>query len=385
MNLKNFWMVILALMILDFVPFDRNPGLRICIAQDSDTSEIDMNKARILLRRMRQGESLNAEERAYLDRARAARNNRNQGGEAQVEILHGDSIGFKPLIEMTDDDSYLGQEGGLYGEGRNEPPADHHNAALDEIARIEQLDGNGRPDEKGKVVFISISMSNATQEFSRFKQLADADTRKSPDVTIVDCAQGGQAMREWANPDARPWNEADRRLRAAGVSPAQVQVAWIKLANKVPTGTLQQHGEQLQRDATAVIQNAKRRYPNLRVVYLSSRIYAGYATANLNPEPYAYESAFAVRWLIRDQIAGTEVLNYDARRGAVVAPLLLWGPYLWADGMTARKSDGLRYERRDLANDGTHPSPSGREKVARLILDFFTSDPLSRSWFQKKD
>ena len=52
---------------------------------------------------------------------------------------------------------------------------------------------------------VSISMSNATQEFSVFKQLADADPAKSPRVKVVDCAQGGQAMAQWATPDARPW------------------------------------------------------------------------------------------------------------------------------------------------------------------------------------
>ena len=42
-----------------------------------------------------------------------------------------------------------------------------------------------------------------------------------------------------------------------------------------------------------ILNMAKERYPNLRVAYLSSRIYAGYATTPLNPEPYAYESAFS--------------------------------------------------------------------------------------------
>ena len=46
----------------------------------------------------------------------------------------------------------------------------------------------------------------------------------------------------------------------------------------------------------------KKRYPNVKIVYLSSRIYAGYATTGLNPEPHAFESAFSVRWLVQDQI-----------------------------------------------------------------------------------
>jgi anti-anti-sigma regulatory factor len=236
-------------------------------------------------------------------------------------------------------------------------------------------------EKDGKIGFVSISMSNATQEFSRFKQLADADTQKAPHLVIVDCAQGGQAMAEWVDPDARPWKEADRRIASARFSAKQVQVAWIKLANKGPQGDLGEHGRKLQTDTLAVIQNAKARFPNLQIAYLSSRIYGGYATSRLNPEPYAYESAFAVRWLIQDQIKGEPGLNLDSEKGRVESPLLLWGPYLWADGTTPRASDHLVYTREDLADDGTHPSEKGREKVARLMLEFFKSDELTRPWF----
>jgi hypothetical protein len=65
----------------------------------------------------------------------------------------------------------------------------------------------------------------------------------------------------------------------------------------------------------------------------------------------------------------------------VKVPLLLWGPYLWADGVQGRKADGLRWERVDLAGDGTHPSDSGQRKVATLLLKFFKTDPTAKRWF----
>jgi hypothetical protein len=190
-------------------------------------------------------------------------------------------------------------------------------------------------------------------------------------------------MAEWAGPDMPSWREADRRIASAGVSPLQVQAAWIKLANKLPGGDLEVHGKKLQADTQAVIQNAKARFPNLQVAYLSSRIYGGHSAGALNPEPYAYESGFVVRWLIQDQIKGNPALNYDANRGEVKAPVLLWGAYLWADGVTPRKSDGLTWPREDLAGDGTHPSQTGREKVARLLLDFFKTDETAKPWFAR--
>jgi hypothetical protein len=178
-----------------------------------------------------------------------------------------------------------------------------------------------------------------------------------------------------------PWDVAVERLEQAGVSPRQVQVAWIKLANPFPKGDLLEHGKELQDDSRVVVQRARDRFPNLRIVYLSSRIYAGHAggrSADLNPEPYAYEGAFVVRWLIQEQIKGERELNHDSARGPVKAPLLLWGPYLWADGITPRR-DGLVWLRTDLGD--VHPSESGKKKVAQQLLKFCQTDPYARPWY----
>ena len=37
-----------------------------------------------------------------------------------------------------------------------------------------------------------------------------------------------------------------------------------------------------------------------------------------------------------------------------------------------------------LGADGVHPSPAGRQKVARLLLDFLKTDDTARAWFVKK-
>jgi hypothetical protein len=293
------------------------------------------------------------------------------------------SVGIKPLTDMAEADMYKGEDGGLYGGGRNDPPPMLMALAKVETARVVPLDDQGKPSRDGKIGLVSLSMSNATMEYSAFKQLADADPDKSPNVAIVDCAQGGQAMAQWVDPRGRAWTEADRRLTSAHVRPEQVQVVWVKLANIRPTGTLQEHGKKLQKDTTALLQNAKQRFPNLRIAYLSGRIYGGWAVTPLNPEPYAHEGNLVVRWMIRDQMSGSPELNHDPAKGPVNAPLLLWGPYLWADGTIARKSDGLVWERQDLAADGTHPSQSGRRKVAEMLKKFFEGDPLARTWFVK--
>jgi hypothetical protein len=126
----------------------------------------------------------------------------------------------------------------------------------------------------------------------------------------------------------------------------------------------------------------KTRFPNLQMVYLLSRTYGGYAMTGLNPEPYAFESGFSVKWLIEEQLKGDKELNFDPKTGDVKAPWLTWGPYLWANG-TIKNADGLAYEQSDFANDGTHPSAAGQRKVAEHMLKFFKSEPTARPWFVK--
>jgi hypothetical protein len=63
-------------------------------------------------------------------------------------------------------------------------------------------------------------------------------------------------------------------------------------------------------------------------------------------------------------------------------PRLAWGPYLWADGVRAR-ADGLTWVRGDLGPDGTHPDTAGRQKVARMLLEFLKTEATARPWFLK--
>ena len=89
------------------------------------------------------------------------------------------TTGLRPLNEMSATDRYQGEEGGLYGAGSNEPSPELAAAAAEAAAAIVPRDRTGRPAANGKIGLVSISMSNATQEFSRFKQLADRDPQKS--------------------------------------------------------------------------------------------------------------------------------------------------------------------------------------------------------------
>ena len=169
--------------------------------------------------------------------------------------------------------------------------------------------------DAGKVVMISVGMSNTTIESQTFAKLLESQHDLNPKFQFVDCAQGGQVAIVTSRPQSKYWTVAEERLTAAGVTAKQVQVAWLKQANAAPVLSFLEEAKRLQGDLANTIKVMLDRYPNLKIVYLSSRIYAGFANVPLNPEPYAYESGFSVKWLIEDQINGKSDLKI-----AVAAP-----------------------------------------------------------------
>lgn len=317
----------------------------------------------------------------------------------------GTSVGFVPLDELGAG-LYLGQfAGGLYPDGANAPPPAHWLAGRARAEAIGPLDPSGAPDPEGAYVLLSIGMSNTTQEFCSgngalpctawsFMGQAAADARVvDSGLEIANGALGSQVAATWDEPDDPNYDRVrDTVLAPRGFSEAQVVVAWVKLANPTPTIWLPNENADAHRllgQLGDVVRTLRVRYPNLALAFLSTRIYAGYADTALNPEPFAYESAFAVKWLVEAQIeqmagapADPSAGDLDFGPSSPVAPWLGWGPYLWADGETPR-SDGLTWSCSDFQNDGTHPSSSGQAKVGTLLLDFFLSSPFTRPWFHE--
>ena len=283
--------------------------------------------------------------------------------------------------------------GGLYANGANQRPAAHEAAGL-RIAteEIQPLDTNGVPATNGSIVLLSSGMSNTTQEWAskgtnHFTAQALRDPSRNPRLTIIDGAIGGQDAPAWTNINSPNWSNVLSRIRSTGRTPVQVQVLWIKQAIAGESGALTNHALQLQGYLQTIIRNAKTLFPNLKICYLSSRTRCYVYGSGLNPEPFAYETAFAVKWLVEKQINGAPELNYDPANGPVAAPWLSWGPYLWTDGLRGR-SDGLLSvcnptpALSDLESDYTHPSANGHVlKVGHQLLAFFKTDPTATPWF----
>ena len=304
-------------------------------------------------------------------------------------------------IPLTDlgTGTYKGFEGGLYPNGSNTMPVTHAQRGVLASKSIQPLDALGRPSADGKYVLISIGMSNVSQEWCAqagnscnawtFSGKAAVDPAVNhTTLVILNGAAGGQTADLWDAPDETNYERVRTQVLApAGLTEAQVQVVWLGAVRRQPTVALP--------DANAdayillgwlgnVARALKIRYPNLRQVFVSSRTYAGFATTTLNPEPYAYETGFAFKWLVEGQIKQVDSGVIDPRAGDVGparTAWMAWGPYFWARDAAHPRSDGLFWVPADFEPDGTHESMLGEEKAGQMLLQFFTNSPHTSCWF----
>jgi hypothetical protein len=290
------------------------------------------------------------------------------------------SIGLIPLTDLGTG-QYKGQEGGLYAGGKNVPPPQHLKAGEKLAATIVPVDGHGNPAGTGKIVLLAIGFSNPSIEFPAFQKRVAGDADVNPNLVTVNGCVGSQAAHMIADPNANYWKTVGERLSAANVTPAQVEAVWLKEVNP-GANPWETAVKNLHDDEVKILHVLHNSFPNLKTTYVTSRSYGGYTELGGSPEPAAYETGFAVKSLVNDQITGSAELNYDPAKGPVVAPWIEWGPYIWTDGEKGRK-DGFVYLREDLREDGLHPSEKGAAKISAMMLQFFKTDPVTRGWFLK--
>jgi len=358
-----------------------------------------------------------------------------------LTVSHAPLASNIPIMDMTAGQTYMGFPGGLYESGNN-PPMDHHDP--DGIAfgtQIQPLDINGNPSANGAIAFISIGLSNTSLEFGGFVSYVADPSRSSqvnPRLAVLNGAKPGEAACSYVDPvlapidtcTIQPYTSGDKqnqydRIRdevlatasgapgvAAGcgttanpcLSEKQVQAVWVKEASPAPEGsgfstlcdpstsgcvndvttTEALHFEQqLGQTARAL----RVRYPNLKQVFLASRIYAGYIIIDKSPEPFAYEYGFSAKWVIQAQIdqirgQGTDPVAGDLNYNNGTTPWIAWGPYFWANGANPRK-DGLEWIRDTdyQTKDYQHPSQAGINKVDSLLFEFFTTSAYT-PWFR---
>lgn len=297
------------------------------------------------------------------------------------------STGMTPLSDLGTAEFY-GVAGGLYCGGSNLRPTLHDQRGLTLAGEVQPRTADGQVDPvNGRVALVSIGMSNTNQEFGAFINTYGSEPGIADRLTLVNGALGGQASEAWADTEL-PWTNLATVLTNASLTPAQVGVVWVKLTHlegysvcgndppfQGPVPCFPAGAATLYDDMVVILQRIKDTFPNVKIAYLSGRVYGGYHNGGPSPDPFAYQSSFAMKALILDQITGNNPALAEPE-----VPWLAWGPYLWADGLTPR-SDGLIWELGDFETDGIHPSTAGRVKVAGLLWDFLTTDPTATPWF----
>jgi hypothetical protein len=344
--------------------------------------------------------------------------------------------GVPALTDFPTGYLYLSIYPGLLYDGSNQPPSGHDADGRAFAAAIVPRDATGQAcagtGPGCRIVFLSIGFSNNTIEFCGgqgingdyespsatqcplptgtppwiqvesfiAQSLADPAVDHAS-VLSVDGAMGGQTYDDW-DPTISGSAQYDRVLNQillpSGLGAGQVQAIWIKDAEARPTVSLAAGSPGNPADAIIaerhlgnILRGLRTFYPNVQQVFVSPRIYGGYANTVappnlLNPEPYAFEIGFSIKWLVASQIAQVaggpfdpEAGDLDYRAGTI--PWVDWGPYLWANGTTPR-SDGLVWNNTDFrgGNECTHPSVYAEEKVAGMLLEFMKTSPYT-PWF----
>lgn len=336
-----------------------------------------------------------------------------------------------PLNNPEGGPPYLGQyELGFYRDGSNECPESHRIEGLARANAITPLNASGNPDPNGRIVFMSIGMSNTMIPFcdstadlppqrevrdptnvrcagwtfmGRMRSTAAIDAQR---VQIVNGAYIGQPASSWVNDNTPTFNPIPPnpaypsvvgnydRVRdfilpnyIPVVTEAQVQILWIKLVNDIPTASLPAANADvhvLRGRLGQILRFAKQRYPNLSIAFLTPSSYRGWAGA-FNPEPQAYETGFAVKWVIDAQITQMETGTIDPVIGDLdytndTVPWIVWGPYLWANGPESRLADSMSWAREDYIFDGVHHTQAGLSKFGLTLQHFFVFNRFSHCW-----
>jgi len=293
-----------------------------------------------------------------------------------------------PTVALTDlgTGTYLGSEGGLYLNGSNVMPSSHDADGVAFAQSIQPLDANGNPDPNGKYALMSMGMSVTFDTFLKFMQNSTADPSLNKSLVFVPAAQPRLGAVDWANINSAAWTDTfNYFLPQSGVTPQQVVAAWVESVDANPHGAFPGDMATLQSEYETAAQLLHTEFPNLKLAFFSSREYGAYENGlphGGDKEPFAYQSAFAVRGMIQDQLNGVAAMNYNSANGPVVAPWVAWGPYLWADGLIAR-GDGLVWPCYYFESDGQHPSSKtgGSEQDANMLLNFLKTDDAAAPWF----
>lgn len=308
---------------------------------------------------------------------------------AQIQC-ENDSLGLVPLVDLKTG-YYLGAyQGGLYPNGKNKVPNGHIKKGLKISKSIKPLDTLGNVNyETGKIVFAGFGGSTTGEPFNHLITIANADPTLNPCLKLLNATNAGEGLDKMNLDHPEYWDYIENnRLATKGYTREQIQIAWLFNGSRSDTiFDMPAYRDTIDNKLRRALIAMLAEYPNLKIVYLSSPYYAGYADPTYElftsiHEPGSYRSGFGYKQAIEKQITGD--INYRYSEPGKVMPFILWGPYVWADGNNPRNYDSLYWDcEADFRFDGGgfHLNGEGKDKFAYILHDFFAADTLSEIWY----
>ena len=292
---------------------------------------------------------------------------------AQAEII----AQAVELNEIEQFSIYKEQAGGLYQGGSNQPQLAHRVKIQKQLEQIQPVNEEGVADSSGSIGVVFIGDPYTKGEIEIFQSYIQDDPKVNPALTFIDGSQDKFDTKYWEK-SLFAWENLAQQVISNDLTTRQVQILWINLSFADYDVELQNSIDSYAESMENIIKNALINFPNSRVVYLSSPRNAINSNNGQYLEPNSYETAFAVREVIKQQEEG--LLNFkEIIQTLDSEPVLLWGPYIWT-----KNSDGVKdfsYTEDGYESDGIALSTLGKQRFALDLYDFWTTYEFGRSWF----
>jgi hypothetical protein len=234
-------------------------------------------------------------------------------------------------------------------------------------AQIVPRSPTGDPDANGRIVLLTLGMSNTKQVSEGLRYVFRRETNDlHPALTFVNGAQGGMAAAEWANPACQCWTTLSAILDKAAVTDAQVAAIFLMTTVKHPRVDAPTTAAQFAVYTRQILTLIEARFPHVAIVIPAANYYGGYDVGqDKTPEPHQWQQTTTLPD-IQETWSGRTVLA-------------AWHP--WTDGDRVR-DDGLNLELADVTDGGVHLATSGKLKISRTLKAWLWAQPWTYGWLR---
>jgi len=312
--------------------------------------------------------------------------NKEENNRISSAAIGNSSVEFTDTVRIPINDlgtgTFHGFTGGLYPGGVNTPSGKYARNLSLFASRVVPLDSSGKKDSTGKVVFISIGGSTGGKNMTALKAKTVGNAATNPFLLLLSCnnGYGSASMNSIINPNDPYWGHVDIILRSGHVGYKQVQVIYLESEDSTNLWRFPARAYLDKYELESAMRLFKKKFPNVKLVYLLGRTTTFNKTTPPNAEPLPYYNGWGCKFMIQDQINGVHGTEY--RGDSAVAPLVTWGWYQWADGTTIPRQDGFVWLESETT-DGLHGTEAGQDTLATRFQNFLLTDPYASIWYAK--